>query len=877
MMYRPQDLGAHCQRCPLSDRTPVPPSYARDPQKPRLIIIGMNPGPIEENRGAPFLGPSGKLLDGCLDEAGFNRADAHVTNAALCRSGDDRDLKRAIPCCAPRLAKELEAFDKSIPILTLGAEAIRPVLGKAGIMKARGFVWHAPAIKESQIKSAARRVEKMKAQQGAVAAKKLLKFIERLTAAEDSLALISSRPTFAGRVVIPSIHPAYILRGASGWLPVLRVDVRRAVRWAQSGPGGFPLEDEGEFFQTDKPDVARRLLSKMGQVVNVDIETDGNDPMDVGMTCVGVADVTAIRRFAEGKIKKIPKWAVVILDPWNRRLVPVLRKALKNRTVLTHNGPAFDEIALARYGIKYSCREDTLIAHYAFASDKPKALAHVASIYCDTSAWKTRFKQGSEEKGVAGFGVKKEDLAKYNRADVVLGSLSWIRMASDLEPERKVYEHDMRHAALIQKLQVNGILVDVERKKALSLKLKHRSAGLLGEMRELLGRKNFNPNKPNDIRDALFKQLKAPTYLAPPTPTGLPATGAVVLEALRGGNNRAATLADLIIRWRSANDSRGEYLDNIKVGADGRVHCRWRSYGTETGRPATRDPNLLNIPKITRCPGCGEALLDGMVHKETCKPKKRKNPEPESQLRDIYVAAPGTVWVYFDLSQCEMRFAANLSHDDAFSEACKQDIHAANARLLFRMVPGALEDLKDPKGAGFQFRDLAKKCGFCISYLGEAEKLFTTLLGAGAPVDLEICQDAIDAIHSTYWRYFEYVWENVRLCQKQGYLRTAFLGRKRWLGFYPKPTEVSAFPISAGVADVMNFRLGTIDARMPKKVKQILYQYDSAIYETPIDLKDEMKKIIADVWAEPVVIPGSGRQFAQPIDLRVGTRWSDFG
>jgi uracil-DNA glycosylase family 4 len=1178
MTFDPRALGAQCDRCPLKEKTPVPPQAHASP---KLIIVGMNPGRIEERTGIPFSGPSGKMLDGCLNEAGFDRADAHVTNTALCRHDDDKEMKRAVACCAPRLANELRNFDKTIPILALGAEATRAVLGKAGIMKARGFVWTAPEIKDSQVRNATRTLQKR------IEGKKAP---DKIEAARDSLALIESRRAYQGRTVMPSIHPAFILRGADSWLPVLRIDVRRAVRWVQGG--GFPLEDFGPFARTSDPTLARKLLAKMGPLVNVDIESTNMglftgakfaEPMSIEMTCVGVADVGKIKRWVDGKTKTIPRNAVVLLDPWEKCLIPVLRDALRNRTVLTHNGPAFDEIGLGCRGIRFSKREDTLIAHYAFASDKPKSLAFVSSIYNDSTAWKTRFKQGSEEKGVAGFGVKKEDLAPYCRADVVLASLAWIRMQPDLAAEKKIYGHDMRHALLCQKLQVNGLLVDQARKKALSRKLRFRSAALLGEMRELLGRRNFSPSKPNDIRKALFTQLKAPTYLAPLTPTGLPAANAVVLEALRGGHNRAATLADLIIRWRSSNDSRSEYLDNLKVHPDGRVHSHWRSYGTEcmpagelvltdrgylpveevhvgdlvlthkgrgrkvtatttfspspifrvtlaggmhlrttgnhgyllatgewktadrlrpgeaavtygvgdeawrpvegwpywvsswgrlrgrydrmvkfqakspdrngntyghlkvtlkrngartrgpdikdfgvhqlvlgafgppgegevrhlngiawdntawnltwgsskdnradarthgtmshrgrsrqtklrqtdveyilatsversslvlakelgvsdslirrvrrgerwgaedhvvgsqvrfdttvvisieieapeptygltveedeshvtggvvthnTGRPATRNPNLLNIPTMERCPGCGLTLMDGMTHKETCKPKKRKEPQPEAQLRDIYVAPKGSIWVYFDLSQCEMRFAANLAGDEPFIRACESDIHASNARLLFRAVPGALEDLKDPKGAGWRFRDLAKKCGFCISYLGEAEKLWKTLFENGFDVDMDICQDAIDAIHSAYWRYFQFVDENVALCRKQGFLRTAFLGRKRWLGFYPKPTEVSAFPISAGVADVMNERLGVIDARMPRQVKQVLYQYDSAIYEVPSGLVERMEKLIDEVWAEPVVIPGTGRSFMQPVEGKRGTRWSDFG
>ena len=152
MTYDPRGHFAQCDRCPLSDRRPVPPTPPSG--KLKLIIVGEAPGRLEENRGASFIGPSGRLLDGCLTEAGFNRDDAHITNAVLCRYEQDAELKAAIPCCAPRLATELAALSKDVPVLALGAPATRVLLGKAGILKARGFVWHAPAIKATSVKTA---------------------------------------------------------------------------------------------------------------------------------------------------------------------------------------------------------------------------------------------------------------------------------------------------------------------------------------------------------------------------------------------------------------------------------------------------------------------------------------------------------------------------------------------------------------------------------------------------------------------------------------------------------------------------------------------------------------------------------------------------
>jgi len=781
------------------------------------------------------------------------------------------------------LAQELGEFP-GVPILTLGSEACRPTLGKSSVMRIRGFVWHAAEIPHGSIKSAQRNLLRL---QGSVVQRDGT-FLEvrpaspeRIESARDSLALLKCRATLQGRVVIPSVHPAMILRGADSWMPVLRIDIGRMARWIASGPEGFPLEDAVPFIETSDPEKARRLLAKMGPVINCDIETDGTDPLEVGITCVGLADVQHIERVAKGKVKRLLKSRIVLLTkpPDQVFLAPemfsVLRDALKDRTVVTHNGPSFDEIALARFGVTYSKREDTLIAHFAFASDKPKSLSFVSSIYNSSAPWKIKFKVGSEEKGVRGFGVAEADLPMYCAADIHLGSLAWIRMQDNLSVERRVYEHDMRHALLCRKMQVNGLLVDQERKRELSVHLRRRSASLLGQMRALLDRRTFSPSRPGDLRRALFKQLKTPTYLTELTPTGLLAVNKATLEKLAMGSNKAAQLARLIMAWRTANDVRKEYLDGLHLGADCRVHAHWRSYGTETGRPSARVPNLLNIPRFQHCPGCGLALIDGMTHKETCNPKKRKEPLAEYQCRDIYIAAPGHRLIYYDLRQSEMRFASALSGDAAFIEACRSDIHTANAKILFGGMPGALERLEDPKGKGKELRDIAKNCGFAIIYLAEAERLHQHLLEHGFTIDLDTCQDAIDAIRVKYWRYGEYVRENIKVCSEQGYLRSPFLGRKRWLGHFPKPQEVANFPVQSGVADVMNERLALTDQRLPGGIRHCLYQYDSSVYECPEDKVDKATKAIKEIWSEPVRIPG-GVEFIQDIDLKVGLRWRDF-
>ena len=166
------------------------------------MVVGEGPGRKEEIFGRPFVGSSGALLDQVCGEAGIRRADLFLTNATLCRAEDERDLAAAAACCAPRLLQELA--DQDAPILALGKAAAKSVLGVSSIQLARGFVWEMPDVKR-----------KLKATRK----KDVVKRAE-----------LEMRQRLAGRVVFPTVHPAFVLR-SDAWRPIFALDIRRVGRW----------------------------------------------------------------------------------------------------------------------------------------------------------------------------------------------------------------------------------------------------------------------------------------------------------------------------------------------------------------------------------------------------------------------------------------------------------------------------------------------------------------------------------------------------------------------------------------------------------------------------------------------------------------------
>jgi uracil-DNA glycosylase family 4 len=843
MAYDPEREGAKCSMCPLGgpERNFVPPTPAAS-GKVKLVIVGEGPGRSEVREKLNFIGVSGKLLDRTLAEAGGEhvRKSAWVTNSSLCRAESDAEKDDAAACCAPRLYKELAKLPKSAPILALGKPAARSILGMNGIQKVRGFVWKLKEIPSSSIKAAHRAVEKEDNRE-----KKKILILRAAT--------LEGRNLLAGRTVLPSIHPAFVLRSDT-WLPIFEKDIDRTIRYlnAQAFKKPFPLADEtGKYSIVYKASQVKKALAVFREEVAFDIETNGKDPITAPILCMTVYD---------GKRS-------VVIQPWDSKKHPkLLSAAFRNRKPGGHNVIAFDMIAMQRDGVVFPQIEnvwDSLIAHHAYASHFPQGLSQIVSYYCDASPWKIKFgRKGGDEKGLLPAQMTPEDRAHYNAVDGVVNFKAWRAMQGDLAPEGAIYEHDKGNAVLCQNMQKAGIGVDLEKKEWLEGALRRRAMRLLRRMRRLTGKKSFHPNKAVDIRDALYGRFKAPV-LYKTEKTSMPSTGVVALNAIATQDTRAGRLSRFILKFRKALKILSTYVKSIEVlgivkkdgkPIFGRQHCSWKSFGTVSGRWACR---LMTLPRISN-------------------PKK---PALEDRVRELYVPRRGYVFVYFDLSQAEMRFASQLSGDVNFMKVCSEkDVHSANAVLIF---PDAEKLIRsDPKGAGKMFRDIAKNCGFAVNYLASEDTLFLFLQAQKLPkaVPMKVVKQMLRVLHEAFKTHFKYIDANVERVKVHGYMRTPILGRIRWLGWTPKPTEIANLPVQASVADIMNKRLQEMHKKetFPKNCQMVYQGHDAALFECKIGkAAKEMRELIVKTWAEPIKIPGTDREFVMPIDLKEGFRLSE--
>jgi uracil-DNA glycosylase family 4 len=864
----PRDHGARCGECPLNGSRYVP--YSGPTGKLRLVLVGEGPGRKEAVERRPFVGMTGQLLNEELERVRLDRDETHVTNATLCMPETDQDADRAAECCAPRLLKELAELPPDVPIVTLGKAATRTVLGVKSILLARGFVWTARDL-EASVKGAEGALRK---------AERLEKKVEE---ARLRLDVLRGRHALAGRTVLPTLHPTFAFIHNETWAPIFHIDLDRVARWVRGELTHDMLADniklvesvsalkrsKRAFMVTDKVEDIDRVSKLLGPVVACDIETERQKPLSpllVPILTVQISD--GVRG--------------IVIAPWRKELhADALTQFLSNRTVIFHNGFCFDTVALERDGVSFAQvkLEDTLSAHHSFASQYPQKLDHVVASFLDSSPWKVKFGvRGAEEKGLAPTHVEGNELWEYGAADAFVTKLAWDAMQADLAGESSVYAHDKRRAILYKSLQVVGYPVDRRRKRLLSKKLKLRAAALKGKMRSISRRPNFAPSKLNDVRHVLFKVLNAP--ILNPTPSGLASTSNATLESLRNDDGtRVSRFSETLLHWRATLKSKNTYVDPVVVHKDGRAHYTFKPFGVITGRPASR---ILSAPRWSK------AL-------------------PE-RVREQYCAAPGRTLVYFDLAQAEARTAAALSGDPNFLAAVAGDIHTRNAIILFPDAKEALE--RDPKGkhcarhsekgsskaacnCGKPFRDVTKNVFFAIIYQAHPSTVLSYLRSQGFPIELGDVELMFSAVRDAYNVYDQYVKDNIRWVEKNGYLRTALIGRIIWLGFHPKPAEVSNLGVQSLIADVMDMRLlDVIIPQLPSDVFMIMHHYDSATFDTPLSLVEyktnakgdklpcgPVVELIEKCWEEPVrlkesIVCRAACEFLLPAETKVARRWS---
>jgi DNA polymerase-1 len=369
------------------------------------------------------------------------------------------------------------------------------------------------------------------------------------------------------------------------------------------------------------------------------------------------------------------------------------------------------------------------------------------------------------------------------------------------EMEELLRDVELPLCAVLADMEYRGFLVDAAALREFGSMLSNRIADLEKEIYNLAGGP-FNINSTQQLGKLLFEGLGLPPVKK--TKTGY-STDAEVLEKLRGSH----PIIDLILEYRQLTKLKSTYADGlIKVIApDGRIHTSFQMTVTTTGRLSSTDPNLQNIPVRTKL---------------------------GSELRKMFVAAPGCVLVDADYSQIELRILAHIADDAAMIETFKTggDIHAVTASQVLNIPLSEVTPAQ---------RSSAKAVNFGIVY-GISDFSLSQDIG----VTRAQARRYIDSYLAKYSGVRDYMKSIVEKARADGYVST-ILGRRR-----PVPElkssnyNIRSFgervalntPIQGSAADIIKLAMIHVHERLKKenmRARLILQVHDELIIEAPED------------------------------------------
>lgn len=444
-----------------------------------------------------------------------------------------------------------------------------------------------------------------------------------------------------------------------------------------------------------------------------------------------------------------------------------------------------------------------------------------------------------------------EDIFEYGRS--FLGALSWEETVKALK--KKVKEEGLWHIyediekpliPVLAKMKEIGILLDVDYLKKLSKKLHKELTGLEKSIYKQVG-VEFNLNSPKQLGEVLFDTLGLKPKNAKKTAGGQRSTKESELEKLREDH----PIIGEILRYRELQKLVSTYIDNLPdmVGKDGRIHSTLLQTGAATGRMASKDPNLQNIPIRT---------------------------EEGKLVRGAFMAEKGYQLVAIDYSQIELRIAAILSEDKGLIEIFKrgEDVHTGVAVRVFGVKPEEVTA---------DMRRKAKVINFGILY-GMGVNALRQNLGDGTP--RAEAQEFLNAYFQTFTRLAEYLEETKSFAREHGYTET-IIGRRRYfpgiassVPFIRAQAERMAInaPIQGTAADCMRIAMLHVDKYIESlkkndEVRMLLQVHDELVFEIKKGRADEVVPEIVDLMAG--VLEGK-ETYSVPLkaDVKVGENWN---
>jgi len=575
--------------------------------------------------------------------------------------------------------------------------------------------------------------------------------------------------------------------------------------------------------------------------VAVDTETNSLDPHQANL--VGVSLSTKIGKACYIAIGHKSKKCI------NKDLVLKKIKPLLEDPSVKKIGQniKFDFIVFFRHGIELNSMEDTMLMSYVLDAGKNRHNMDTLSVIHlghKTIAFKDLVGSGKKEINFSDVDIEKAKDYAAEDADITLRLYKKFKKNLKAEKMTNVYEiFEKPMIKILAFMEIEGIKIDSKFLKLLSSKFEKKIKTIQNEVFKI-SKKEFNIASPKQLGEIIYNDLKIASLKK--TKKGSFATSASVLEDLAFKGHK---FPKLVLDWRQLSKLKNTYSDSLPEHINPktkRVHTSFLLAATTTGRLASSDPNLQNIPIKS---------------------------EDGKDIRKAFIAESDYALISADYNQIEMRILADLADVKELKKAFKnnEDIHSLTASQIFNI---------DIKKVNEDQRRKAKAINFGIIY---------GISQYGLAKQINVSNQEADEFLNAYFAKFPeikvYMDQTIKFCRKSGYVSNIFGRRSHFININDKNYNVRNFqeraainaPIQGSASEIMRLAMIRLSKRLNdkkyKKTRMLLQIHDELIFETP---KQDAKKIEKVIIEEMTSVAHSEQHsFSIPltVDVNIGNNW----
>ncbi len=595
---------------------------------------------------------------------------------------------------------------------------------------------------------------------------------------------------------------------------------------------------------TDEKNLDKWLkILREKSTIAVDTETSSLNPLEaelVGISFSYEPNKACYIPLAHKNIKSLKKELVL------KKIKPILEDPSIKKV---GQNIKFDFIILKRNEIVINSIEDTMLISYTLdAGTNRHNLDLLSEIHLNhkTISYKELVGTGKNKLNFSDISIDKATEYAAEDADVTLRLYNYFKKRLDEEKLNNIYESfEKPMIKLLSKLESNGIKVDSFYLQKLSTKFGEKLKKIEKEIYLLAG-KEFNIGSPKQLGEIIYNDLKIAKLKK--TKKGSLATSANILEDLAFAGHK---FPKLILEWRQISKLKNTYTDALQDHISkktGRVHTSFLLAATNTGRLASSDPNLQNIPIKS---------------------------EEGREIRKAFIAEKKHILISADYNQIEMRILADMADVKELKKAFKndEDIHSLTASQVFNVpINEVNEDL----------RRKAKTINFGIIY-------GITQYGLAKQIAVSN-QEALDFINSYFKKFPEikdYMNSTINTCRKKGYVTNIFGRRIHLRGINDKNFNVRSFqeraainaPIQGSAADIIRLAMIKINKLIEDdkklKAKMLLQIHDELIFECLEKDKIYIKKTIKEAMMS--ISKSEYHMFSIPlvVNINSGNNWGE--